>query len=75
VSEDGLQIFTIYDHPSDHPRHVVLRTWWITPRTPPRTAEALCDTLDEARAVMLAAGLVCLGRQPDEDPTIVESWI
>jgi hypothetical protein len=72
---DRLQIFTIYDRPSDHPRHVVLRTWAIDQGFPQSIGEALCDTVDEARAVMLAAGLTCLGRGPDDDATIVESWI
>ena len=44
-------------------------------RDPEFVGEALCDTVEEARAVMLAAGLVCLGREPGDDATIVESWI
>lgn len=71
-----LQMFTIYDRPSDHPRHVVLRTWSIEQSASPRfVGEALCDTVDEARAVMLEAGLYCLGREPLDEPTIVETWI
>lgn len=36
---------------------------------------ALCDTVDEARAPVIAAGLTCLGRQDDDDPCVVETWV
>lgn len=76
VDAQAVQMFTIYDRPSDHPRHVVLRVWRVLPggRTV-SVGEALCDTVDEARAPLQAAGFVCLGRQDDDDPVVVETWI
>jgi len=76
TDDAGVQLFAIYDRPADHPNHVVLRTWWVAPGPAViPLGEALCDTLGEARAVMYAAGLVCLGRQDDDDPAIVETWV
>lgn len=66
-------IWTIYDHPLDYPEHYIVRIWF---GECPHPTAARCDTLDLARElVQTAGGVVCLGRLPDDDPKVVESWI
>ena len=69
-----LTMLTIYNHPADHPHHIVLTSWAITSDGPELMGSALCDTVEEARAVPRGAGMFCLGRAPEDDPTVVESW-
>lgn len=74
----GLELWTIYEHPSDFPHDFVLRRSVVL-NLPPRVVHdaeptALTDTLEEARSY-LPRGLFCLGREPADDPVIVEVWI
>lgn len=68
----GLPMWTIYDHPSDYPRHYVVRAT-IVGRSVPSERVQLADTLEEARA-LVPDGLFCLARSPGDDPVIVETW-
>jgi hypothetical protein len=65
-------IYAIYDHPFDYPDEFVCRVWH------GMTAElklfARGKTLAEVRA-KLPRGVHNLGRLPEDDPKIVESWI
>lgn len=75
MSADVLHQFVIYRNPADYPDKVVVRRWSIgaaqvTPDAAPLT---LVDTVEAARAA-LPPGLVCLGREPGDDPVIVEVW-
>jgi hypothetical protein len=66
-------IWTIYERPTDHPLHFVVRMWF--GETPDPRA-GLCATLDIARELVLdAGGSVRLARAPTDAPCIVESWI
>jgi hypothetical protein len=72
---NDLVMFTIYDHPRDHP------DWYVTRRLVVRssviyhdTQAVLSRTLEDARRAV-PAGLYCLGRMPEHDPCIVESWV
>lgn len=70
-----LPIFTIYDHPKDYPDHFVARRHDVSAgKHVPGPLVAMAATLEEARA-WLPPGLHCLGRDRDDDPVIVESWI
>lgn len=73
---DVLRQYTIYCRPSDFPHWYVLRGWSIRPHLLPMPDDnvRLSTTLEGAR-LGLPQGLVCLGRQPDDDPTIVETWM
>lgn len=74
-----LDHWVIYDHPADYPDHFVVRAWRIeTGRDPlPGHTAHLADTLEEARELVpiQRLGLVRLERSPDDDATIVETWI
>ncbi|WKW87087.1 hypothetical protein SEA_NICOLE72_50 [Microbacterium phage Nicole72] len=70
-------MWTIYAAPSDFPSvPFVVRGHVASAEGVKADIGALgfADTLDEARAY-LPAGLVCVGRDPSDDPVIVESWL
>lgn len=71
---DALVQFTVYDHPADHPNHVVVRAWFI------RGGEVIpfgfvwpFKTLEEAREA-IPVGMVCIPRFSGDDPCIAEVW-
>jgi len=71
-------MWTIFDHPRDFPRHVVVRPQIIVPGDVlPGPFACLCDTLDEAREVCMAQPNVSgwFDRDPADDPCIVETWM
>lgn len=65
-------IYTIYDHPNDHPRWFVVRVWY------GETPGEMCLRVTLRMARMAAW---CMGAQTklpkaaSDDPKIVESWI
>jgi hypothetical protein len=72
-----LTMWTIYKRPRDAPQHYVVRASQIRTGIPePLVAlvGCLCDSLAEARAT-IPRGLICLARQADDDPVIVETWL
>lgn len=70
-----LYTYTIYDRPADYPDAVVVRRWRITPGQPVDSGVwCLALDIDSARK-SIPPGLVCMERQPDDDPTIVETWL
>jgi len=72
----GLPMFTVTDHPSDHPEHYVARLGLARSGGYEVTAFAILDTrLDGLRAILEALGFVKLDRSPQDDPVILETWI
>jgi hypothetical protein len=71
-----LYIYTIYDHPRDHPNHFVVRRRIIGKGIVTIDMEylVLSDSLQQARE-SLPAHLVFIGREQQDDPVIVESYI
>jgi hypothetical protein len=68
-------MWTIYENPLDHPGRHVVRAWTIWPHgAEPDMECTVVDTLTAARET-LPPGLVCMPRQRDDDPCIVESWL
>lgn len=73
-----LEQWVIYDHPRDHPEHIVLRRWTVGPGgIVPDSAAHLCTNVDVARAIILAnyPEAYPLDPSPEDDPTIIEVWI
>ena len=67
--------WTIYNRPRDYPAHYVVRMWTASDGgVIMGKVAALCGSLDEARA-QIPPDAIYLGRQPDDDPVIVETWI
>lgn len=72
-------IWTIYDHPKDHPEGFIARKWWcpadfgdLIPTSDTETG----FTLEEVRRFVKDHGVTkCFPRDPLDDPVIVEGWI
>lgn len=68
-------MWVIYERPADYPQGYVLR-----PQLASRYGVSVAperqvaSTVEEVRA-LLPPGLVCLGRQEQDDPSILEVWI
>ena len=72
---DDLRTYTIYEKPRDYPHCWVVREFRITRDGPvPSDTVVIAPDLDKARSV-IPPGLVCLARSPEDDPTIVETWL
>jgi hypothetical protein len=69
-----LSLFTIYERPKDYPNNFVVRRWIIVGGQPTGQECQLADTLEESR-ILIPPGLFNLGRQPGDDPAIVETWV
>lgn len=72
-----LTLWTIYDHPRDHPDHYVVRPFTVSAGGgEPKPGDArLFHDIEVARKAMVLMGLTCLHREPNDDPTIVETWV
>lgn len=71
----GIALWVVYDHPADHPFHVVARLWH---GEQPTDRVLVGDDLDTVRALVRGQPGVLgvdLSRQPDDDPCIVEVWL
>ena len=75
---DCIEIFTIYDKPSDFPESVIIRRWVLSlgKLKPDQEPFAITDKLESAREELAKRrpGLVGLGRNQYDDPVILESW-
>lgn len=71
-------MWTIYDHPSDYPNEFVARLFEIRATGATATGHVVAaPTLPLIRRVVqrLAPGSVCVGRRPDDEPVVVETWL
>lgn len=75
AGEVVLTQYVVYENPRDAPGMFVVREWHIARGHPePVAGEGwVVRTVEDARA-LIPPGLVCLGRQPDDDVAIVEVW-
>lgn len=77
LSEAVIRQYTIYARPQDFPGiPFVVRRWSLCPN-----AELVldgfvefCNSLEAARE-FVPLGMICVGRDPTDPPTIVECWI
>jgi len=74
-SKSALPMYTIFQGPADYPGMFVLRKFLILPAKI-YPAEILCigDSLDVVRE-HVPYGAYNLGRMPEDDPTVVETWV
>jgi hypothetical protein len=72
-----LFIYVVYDHPKDFPEQVVVRRHEITAAgtVPEKEIFFQADTLQEVKTVIRGLGLTSLGRDVNDDPVILESFI
>ena len=70
-----LNMWVVYERPTDHPDHFVVRRWEVDNWRSTATADfSLADDLDGARA-KVPPGLACIARHPSDEPQIVEVWL
>lgn len=73
ASDDKLPpMWVVYDHPSDHPNSFIARLWR---NGTPTLATITNADVDDIRSRLRREGLVCLARDGDDDPVIMEVWI
>lgn len=72
----GISVWTIYFKPKDHPEGYCAREHRVTKSDNRPVGELIKDaTIEQLRERFSSQGLVCVGRDPADDPVIVESWI
>jgi hypothetical protein len=70
-----MKVFAIYFNPRDYPDKYVMRGYTTVARhTVPDDHCATASSLEEIRN-KVPEGLVNIGRDPSDDPCIVECWI
>jgi hypothetical protein len=72
-----LDIWTVYDHPTDYPNNYVARRFTIDASGGARPTDSIIVAPDLARLRAYLAGtlfLARLDRQPLDKPDIVETW-
>ena len=75
TTDQGLEMWTVYDRPSDYPESFVARKTVVGASAVTMTREMFtADTLDELRA-LLPPGLYRIHRYEQDDPKIVEVWL
>lgn len=73
---NSLKMWVIYDHPKDFPNSFVAREWLASVPEPQPTGHVMIgQDLEQIRGMLHSVGLVCLDRDENDDPVIVESWI
>lgn len=76
VSGAVLTQYAIYQNPADYPGWFVVRRWEVhtgVPAPVPSPNPKLARSLEDARKAV-PAGYYNIGRQPEDDPVIVEVW-
>lgn len=71
-----MDLWTIYDHPTDYPDLYVARRWRIGAGVMIATGHVLGDTdIEKIRQNLYRRGLVRINRSPQDDPKIMEVWL
>lgn len=72
AQENGvLNLWTVYDHPSDFPHSYVARRFELDQPT----GDIIQGELQIIRKSFRICGLYCLKRHPADDPKIIETWL
>ena len=67
-----IEMWTVYDHPSDYPDKYVARRF--EGESPTKTL-IMGDDIEALRGFMVSMGLTCLTRREGDDPCIMETWL
>lgn len=71
MTQNRLQMWVIYDHPSDYPNYFVARCW---EGEAPTDRYLFKTTLEDLRFIFEEMGLYRMPRYIEDDPCIVEVW-
>lgn len=75
MPKEVLTLYVLYFNPSDYPGQYVVRRQHVKDGRLAIDVEVLVfKTLTTARR-HIPAGLVNIGRMPDDDPAILEAWV
>lgn len=76
---DALSLWTVYDHPRDFPDFWVARRWEARATGAAPTQDVLLARsifeLREQLILLPGPGLTPVARSPEDDPTVVETWL
>lgn len=74
---NSLEMWTVYDHPRDFPNDYVARKWVVNGDGSygPDEEVMICSELEPIRERLAASGYACMPRDPNDDATILETWI
>jgi hypothetical protein len=72
ITQPGLTIWVVYDHPLDWPDHYVARRW--DGELPTEDLVVTFD-LELLREHLADKGLARLDRRRNDDPVILETWL
>jgi hypothetical protein len=72
--------YTIYENPKDMPGHYVVRGWDVEDGDLIMADEAITIPISEEglstlRKSLQENGLFCIGRSPEDDLVILETWL
>jgi hypothetical protein len=70
-----LNLWTVYDHPKDFPHSYVARRFEVDADGSRVTTDTVQGELQIIRESFRCCGLVCLMRNDNDDPMIVETWL
>jgi len=76
VKRGALSMWTVYERPTDYACGFVARRFEVTRDGPKPTQMTLKSVrLEPIREKLARAGLVCLARNDEDEPQIVETWV
>lgn len=76
VPDTDLPLWVVYDHPTDYPDHYVARQHLVGPEGQKPTDRMMAHPeLGPIRVALENMGLICVVRNPEDDPVIVETWL
>lgn len=76
TARPALSLWTIYAGATDHPHGFIARRFEVASGWSGPTADVMVGpAIEPLRGRLEALGLVNLGRHPNDEPHIVETWI
>ena len=76
MADDVLTLYVVYDHPADFPESYVVRGRNISDGVDLHARDVICCAkVEPLREALRRKGLTCIGRQPEDDPVILEVWL
>jgi hypothetical protein len=76
IASENLSMWAVYDHPKDFPNMFVAREFLVgLGHVWPTQNLIQSKTPSVIRRRMLDMGMICLVRDPDDDPVILEVWL
>ena len=75
--QNMLSMWTIYDRPRDYPVGHIARRYDVGGDLdePRASGDAIIGELETIRESMMRCGLTCLMRDPNDHPTVLETWL